>query len=175
MGLLLSPPSWRSREEPPRLLGAVQGPFLGAVQKSPKSKGEERESAGTWQDLEESWQDWRELVSAVRKIWKRLESPCFGGGSVQVDKELACGQQCGTRGQGVMFFIGGILKEPLNNCVLQGQKVTCCPSKSSEFMGIFWVFCGAHPTLGLSWNKGRGGFQMGQAGNMSQEGPRERW
>lgn len=41
-------------------------------------------------------------------------------------------------------------------CIFQGWKVTCCPTKSSEFMGIFWVFCGAYPALGLS-SKGRGG------------------
>lgn len=53
LGLLLSPPSWKSREKPPRLLSPVQGPFLGeTVQKSPKSKGGERERAGTWPGLE---------------------------------------------------------------------------------------------------------------------------
>lgn len=79
------------------LLGPVQGPFLGeVVQKSPKSKGGERESAGTW--LARSGG-----ISAERKIWKGLEPSCFEGGSVQVDKELPCGQQRGARGQGVTF------------------------------------------------------------------------
>lgn len=36
-------------------------------------------------------QVWREPVSAMRKIWKWLESFCFEGGSVQAVQELACG------------------------------------------------------------------------------------
>lgn len=73
------------------------------------------------------------------------------------------------RGQGVTFFIGAILREPLGNCGVSlhfpGTKGDLLPHKimsSWAFSGYFVELvqpCVSHP------NKGRRGFQMGQGGN----------
>ena len=100
----------------------------------------EREKA---QEAGQGWSGPGRARGACGHSQGRLEESCPEEGSVQAAQESSSMQQRGARGQGVTSSGPASLRGPLGSCgaacPLQGGKVPLCPSKPSQFVGIFRV------------------------------------
>lgn len=90
----------------------------------------------------------------------------LGGGEGENLSEWTRGQQHGVRGQGCDTFS---MEHSQGNPRATARPLTCpgikgarCPSKPSEFVGIFRALCGARPASGVSLGKGGGILRGGR-------------